>query len=430
MPTRKEDLNSHPELIEYNNSQYQENLPRTTRNQPMKKAATYLSLVLLGAGAALGGNYLVSDSQSSVSVSDSLSSVAIAQEPTSTSQIPTTNGNFITAVVEQVGPAVVRIDSQRTVENQIPDAFNDPYFRQFFGSRLEQIPETRVERGTGSGFIINQDGQIITNAHVIDGADTVTVTLKDGRNFEGKVLGVDPVTDLAVVKIDAENLPTVALGNSDQLKPGESAIAIGNPLGLDNTVTEGIISATGRSSSDIGAPNQRGDFIQTDAAINPGNSGGPLLNQQGQVIGVNTAIIQGAQGLGFAIPINTAQRIADQLIATGKVDHAYIGVQMVALTPEIKEQINSNPNAPISVDQSQGILVVKVVPDSPAARAGIRAGDVIEKINSQTLTAAEQLQNAVDQSGVGKTVQLEVSRNGQTRDVTVQLGTLPVANNN
>src|SRR4028119_20504 len=223
----------------------------------------------------------------------------------------------------------------------MPDVFNDPFFRRFFGSRVPTEPDTRVERGTGSGFIISSNGQILTNAHVVAGADTVSVTLKDGRAFKGKVLGVDTVTDVAVVKIDAGNLPAVSLGNSDQLKPGEWAIAIGNPLGLDNTVTTGIISATGRTSSQVGVPDKRVQFIQTDAAINPGNSGGPLLNASGQVIGMNTAIIQRAQGLGFAIPINTAQRIANQLVTQGKVEHPYLGIQMVTLTPELKKNLNS-----------------------------------------------------------------------------------------
>lgn len=202
----------------------------------------------------------------------------------------------------------MRIDASKTVTSQTPDVFNDPFFRQFFGSELPTPPGKQIERGTGSGFIIGADGRILTNAHVVDGADTVTVTLKDGRTFKGKVLGEDSVTDVAVVKIQANQLPTVALGKSDQLKLGEWAIAIGNPLGLDNTVTTGIISATGRSSSAVGVPDQRVSFIQTDAAINPGNSGGPLLNQRGEVIGMNTAIIQGAQGLGFAIPIDSTLR--------------------------------------------------------------------------------------------------------------------------
>jgi Do/DeqQ family serine protease len=326
--------------------------------------------------------------------------------------------------VQKVGPAVVRIDSSRTVKAQIPDEFNDPFFQRFFGSQMPQ-QQNRVERGTGSGFIISADGRILTNAHVVDGADTVTVTLKDGRTFKGKVLGKDELTDVAVVKIQADNLPLVAIGNSDQLQPGEWAIAIGNPLGLDNTVTTGIISATGRSSNQIGAPDKRVEYIQTDAAINPGNSGGPLLNSRGQVIAMNTAIIQGAQGLGFAIPINTAQHISSQIIATGKVEHPYLGIQMVGLTPQLKQNINSDPNSGLSVNEDKGVLVVKVVPGSPAAKAGIRAGDVIQKLGGQSVTDASSVQKVVENSQVGGDLRLELRRNGQNLNVAVQPGAFP-----
>lgn len=253
----------------------------------LKKSLTNLSLVSLGAATAmLGGHFMPTNPV--------LSQQPIAQLPSA--PIGNTDTNFVSSAVEKTGSAVVRIDSTRTVRN--------PYT---YGRR--------VARGTGSGFIIRSNGLILTNAHVVGGADTVSVTLKNGRSFTGRVLGQDRATDVAVVQIQANNLPVVSLGNSDQLKPGEWAIAIGNPLGLDNTVTVGIISATDRTSRALGSRNREVGFIQTDAAINPGNSGGPLLNQRGQVIGVNTAIIQGAQGLGFAIPINLAQQIANQLIA-------------------------------------------------------------------------------------------------------------------
>lgn len=354
--------------------------------------------------------------------------------PTSNGLLAARGPDFISNMVQQVGPAVVRIDSTRTVSanpsSQLPDMLNDPFFQQFFGSQVpsgaQQPPQSQIERGEGSGFIVNSDGRIITNAHVVDGADQVKVTLKDGRSFEGKVLGSDPVTDVAVIKVEAKDLPTVALGDSDQIQPGISAIAIGNPLGLDNTVTAGIISATSRSSSEVGVPDQRTDFLQTDAAINPGNSGGPLLNEQGQVIGMNTAIIQGAQGLGFAIPINTVKRVADQLVTGGKIDHAYMGVQMLTLTPQVKEQFNSDPNSGLSVDEEEGVLVVKVVPDSPAARAGVRAGDVIHQVGNEAITTADQLQQKVDASGVNSNLQLEVDRNGQPQTFSVKLQSLPI----
>ncbi|WP_081980590.1 HhoA/HhoB/HtrA family serine endopeptidase [Neosynechococcus sphagnicola] len=352
----------------------------------------------------------------------------VAQVPTGrTGLIDASGGNFIATAVEKVGPAVVRIDASRTVKTQVPSMFNDPFFRQFFGDEFPSPPSSRVERGTGSGFIIEGNGLILTNAHVVAGADAVTVTLKDGRNFEGKVLGVDPITDVAVVRIQAQGLPTVALGNSDQLRPGEWAIAIGNPLGLDNTVTAGIISATGRSSSQVGEPDKRINFIQTDAAINPGNSGGPLLNQQGEVVGMNTAIIGGAQGLGFAIPINTARQIADQLVAKGRVDHPFLGIQMTALSPNLKEQINSNPNSGITVQEDQGILIMRVAQNSPAARSGLRAGDVIIKINGRSVTKSEEVQQAVEKSAVGGSLTMEVRRNGQAVSLEVKPGAFPTA---
>jgi Do/DeqQ family serine protease len=320
---------------------------------------------------------------------------------------------------------VVRIEASRTVTTQLPEEFNDPAFRRFFGSQLPSSPPNRMQRGTGSGFIIGADGRILTNAHVVDGADKVKVILKDGRTFQGKVMGKDELTDVAVIKIQAENLPTLKLGNSDQLQPGQWAIAIGNPLGLDNTVTTGIISATGRTSNQIGAPDRRVQYIQTDAAINPGNSGGPLLNARGEVIGMNTAIIQGAQGLGFAIPINTAQRISNQLISTGKVQHPYLGIQMQALTPELKQNINSDPNSGLTVNEDKGVLVVKVVPNSPAAASGIRAGDVIQKLNGQSVADSASVQQAVENSQIGADLRLELRRNGQKLNLSVRPGAFP-----
>ncbi len=294
-----------------------------------KQPVLYLTLLVIGSSAGCS---------SSLGERSNAQERSIPLENNSTSPLPATaNPNYVAKVVQQVGPAVVRIDSTRTVEIS---PFQDPFFQRFFGDQLPT--RERVQRGTGSGFIISADGQILTNAHVVEDADNVSVVLKDGRRFQGKVIGTDPVTDVAVVKINATGLPTVKLGNSDNLQPGQAAIAIGNPLGLNYTVAQGIISATGRDSADIGVPAERVDFIQTDTAINPGNSGGPLLNAQGEVIGINTAIIQGAEGIGFAIPINTAQRIASELIATGRVEHLYIGIYMADLSPQLRQKINQS----------------------------------------------------------------------------------------
>ncbi len=380
-----------------------------------------LSIISLG-GCSLGSKILQPQK---------IDAQPVVNQPTTNSPILTAvgnNPNFVVGVVQKVGPAVVRIDSSKTVTRDVPEEYKDPFFQRFFGERGQSVqPQQRVVRGSGSGFIINADGQILTNSHVVDGADTVTVTLKDGRTFGGKVLGEDPVTDVAVIKIPASSLPVVALGNSDTLQPGEAVIAIGNPLGLNNTVTAGILSATGRSSSDIGgAPDKRVDYLQTDAAINPGNSGGPLLNSRGDVIGMNTAIIQGAQGLGFAIPINSARQIAEQLIANGKVEHPYLGIQMVTLTPEVKQKVNSKFGDRLRINADSGVLLIGVVPSSPAALAGLREGDVIQSINNQSVTKNEEVQKLVDSSKIGVPLQMQVQRNGQATQLTVKPAALPV----
>ena len=381
-------------------------------------------LMLLSGATLLGGCERLNSVQEPQAQQSPLITPPSPEVETSRAVPSTTDPNFVVAAVQKVGPAVVRINASRTVTSRVPEAFNDPVFRRFFGVPEAQ-PRERIVRGTGSGFIINTNGQILTNAHVVNGADRVSVTLKDGRTFEGKVLGEDPVTDIAVIQIQASNLPAIALGNSDAVQPGEWVIAIGNPLGLDNTVTAGIVSATDRSASDIGVSDKRVGFIQTDAAINPGNSGGPLLNSRGQVIGMNTAIIQGAQGLGFAIPINAVQRISQQLITRGEVEHPYLGVQMVTLSPEIKQQLEIESNNRIQIAADRGVLVVRVVPNSPAATAGIRAGDVIQSINNSSVNTTEQVQQLVEKSSVGSQLQLQIQRNGRSAQVAVRLANLP-----
>jgi S1-C subfamily serine protease len=396
------------------------------RQFSIQKGALYLSLMLVGAGTVILGDRFITSAEPT-SQAQIVSQLPPGSSGSTSSRIlSATNPNFIADAVQEVGPAVVRIDSSRTVATRTPEGLNDPFFQRFWGrSGAPTPPSTQVERGTGSGFIVEADGMILTNAHVVDGADQVTVTLKDGRNFTGRVLGTDPVTDVAVVKIDANGLPVAELGDSNQLQPGEWAIAIGNPLGLDNTVTAGIISATDRSSAQVGVPDRRVGFIQTDAAINPGNSGGPLLNEQGQVVGMNTAIIGGAQGLGFAIPINTAQRIADELIADGRVEHPYIGIEMATITPQLKSTLNSDPNSQLTVEEDEGVLVVRVMPNSPAATAGIRAGDVILRIGNETVSDSETVQRVVENSGIGQDLAVELRRNGENRTLTLRPGILP-----
>lgn len=402
------------------------------------KPAIYLLLPLIGTGVTLLGGCSKS---SSVSPSEPTNSQGIVENSRDSSNnsngIPSTSGaagltnrpliptvadtNFVVEVVKKVEPAVVQINTSQTVRNQVPEGLDDP-FRRFFGDAQPTQPSQRTVQGVGSGFVINSNGQILTNSHVVNKADTVTVSFSDGRTLEGKVLGEDQASDIAVVQVAAKNLPTVQLGRSEQVQPGQWAIAIGNPLGLQETVTVGVISATSRSGSDIGVSDKRIDFLQTDAAINPGNSGGPLLNARGEVIGVNTAIISGAQGLGFAIPIDTAQRIAQQLITKGKAEHPYLGVQMVTLTPEVKQKL-SNRNVRLAADR--GILIIRVVQGSPADKAGIKAGDVIQAINKQPVNKADELQRLLENNGVGSQLQLQLQRGGQNLTLAVKPEPLP-----
>jgi S1-C subfamily serine protease len=395
----------------------------------VKQLTLYLTLLAIGGGTGvLASRHLQAENQVSAQtyplVLPARPPLPIAPNPgTATAGIQPNNLNFIAEAVQKVGPAVVRIDASRKVEIPIPEAFRNPMFRRFFGNDGPIPPEERLERGTGSGFILSSDGSLVTNAHVVDGASTVQVTLKDGRTLEGRVVGTDPLTDVAVVKINASDLPTVNLGSSQNLIPGQWAIAIGNPLGLDNTVTVGIISATGRSSSQVGVPDKRVNFIQTDAAINPGNSGGPLLNAAGEIIGINTAIRADAQGLGFAIPIEVAQRVANQLLVKGRVEHPFLGIQMAALSPALKQQLNQETN--LSINQDQGVLVMRVFDNSPADQAGLQRGDIIQKINGVAIKEASKVQELVEANAVGSVLELEVNRNGQVQNFQVKLGAFP-----
>lgn len=328
--------------------------------------------------------------------------------------------NFVMAAVDKAESAVVQVNVSRSVGGNVPD-----FLKPFLGGGPVP-PSGPMLQGLGSGFIIDKSGQVLTNAHVVNEADTVTVTMQDGRVLEGKVMGTDDVTDIAVIQVEAaEDLPTVTLGDSDKVRQGQWAIAIGNPLGLQETVTVGVISGIERSSMAIGVPDKRIDFIQTDAAINPGNSGGPLLNARGDAIGVNTAVIGGAQGLGFAIPINTARDVVQQLLTVGRVEHPYIGVQMVTLNPQIKQQLNKIPGNRLQVESDRGILVAQIQRNSPAAKAGLRAGDIIQEIDAQPVTEAKEVQQLINQAGVGGELSMTVQRRERTVDLTIQPEQLP-----
>jgi S1-C subfamily serine protease len=326
-----------------------------------------------------------------------------------TAPLPT-GSNVIVDAVAKVGPAVVRIDTTKRVVNPL-------------GGLFGQGPSIQQQQGLGSGVITRSDGVILTNAHVVEGASEVTVTLPDGRTFTGKVLGGDPLTDVAVVKVVASRLPVAPLGDSSKVRPGEWAIAIGNPLGLDNTVTAGIISAIQRTNA-VGE-GQRVPYIQTDAAVNPGNSGGPLINDRGQVIGINTAIRQApGAGLSFAIPINVARQIAAQILERGFASHPYIGVRLQALTPQLAQEINATTSQ-CRLPEVNGVVVVDVMAGSPAAKAGLRPCDLITAVGSKAVKNPSEVQLAVDQAQVGTDLQIDVRRGNSSTSITVRPAELP-----
>ena len=330
--------------------------------------------------------------------------------------------NGFSSVLKPVLPAVVNIHSSKVVKPQNGGAmpfFNDPFFQQFFGNQFgQQQMRPEREQSLGSGVIVTSDGTILTNNHVIDGATDIKVQLSDKREFTAKLVGTDPRTDIAVLKIDASGLPTLAIGDSSKLRVGDVVFAVGDPFGVGETATMGIVSATGRSG--LGIENYE-DFIQTDAAINPGNSGGAMVDLHGNLIGINTAIATGGGegniGIGFAIPINMAHSVADQLVAHGKVVRGYLGLYPQDVTPEIAKQFNlSGPG---------GALVSEVSPDSPASKAGLKRGDVILKVNGETVNSANDLRLRISQTPPGTPVKLQVSRDGKLQDVSVDLGEFP-----
>jgi serine protease Do len=318
--------------------------------------------------------------------------------------------------------AVVNISSSRIVKT--PSApygpfFGDPFFRQFFGDQFfRQMPREQREHSLGSGVIMSEDGYILTNNHVVDKATDIKVALPDKREFKGKVVGSDPKTDIAVVKISASELPTLAFGDSDKLQVGDYVFAIGDPFGIGETATMGIVSAKGRGNLAI---EDYEDFIQTDAAINPGNSGGALINARGELIGINTAILAGNgggnQGIGFAVPIDMARRVMDQILKNGKVTRGYLGVVIQEVTPELAKAFKA--------PEGKGALVGDVSSDGPGAKAGFQKGDVIEEIDGQEVSGVNDLRLRIASTAPGTTVHLKVFRNGEPRDVSVTLGQLP-----
>ncbi len=329
-------------------------------------------------------------------------------------------GKAMAEVAAEVRPAIVNISTTRTVKMSGGDNpfYDDPFFKRFFGERFgHQQPRERKSGGLASGVIVSPDGYIITNYHVVKDADEIRVTLTDKREFTAKVIGSDPKTEISVVKIDARDLPTVSWGDSDALEVGEIVLAVGNPFGLNQTVTMGIVSAIGRAN--VGIADYE-DFIQTDAAINPGNSGGALVNVRGQLVGINTAIYStsgGYMGIGFAIPSNMVKTIMNSLIKTGKVVRGWLGVSIQKITPDLATQFN--------LKEENGALVSDIVENSPADKAGLKRGDVIVEYDGKKTDDPNQLRNMVASSLPGEEHTLKVMREGNPVTVKVVIGELP-----
>ncbi len=382
--------------------------------QIRKPAAVALGVIILIVGGVLGIAASPWAGQTVLGSSHTVP-IYISQSGAGSAAGPKSNELGFAPLLKPALPAVVSITSSRVVKVQQSPFFNDPFFQQFFGG--QRPPQEQRERGLGSGVIISPDGYILTNNHVVDKATDIKVLLPDKRQFTGKVIGTDPKTDVAVLKIDAAGLPTIPLGDSSRLQVGDYAFAIGNPFGIGETATMGIVSATGRNGLSIEAYE---DFIQTDAAINPGNSGGALLNARGELIGVNTAILSGGggnQGVGFAIPINMAKYVMDEILKHGKVVRGYIGVGIQEVSPELARVFH--------VSAEKGALVSSVDPSSPGAKAGLQRGDVVTELNGAPINGPNDLRLKVATMTPGTTVHLKIDRNGESRDASLTLGEAP-----
>jgi Do/DeqQ family serine protease len=322
-------------------------------------------------------------------------------------------------VAEQATPAVVNI-STVTTKRRGPSPLmkhfgNDPRFRDFFDRFFEGAPDRRPQTSLGTGAIIDKAGHILTNNHVIENADEITVKLASKQEFKARVVGADAKTDVAVLQVlGAGDLPVLPMGDSDRLRVGQWALAIGNPFGLDHSLAVGVISATGRSEIGITALE---NYIQTDASINPGNSGGPLLNIRGEVVGINTAIVATGQGIGFAIPINLARKVANDLIGKGRVTRGWLGITFQKATPELARSLG--------LQEGAGLVIGQVMPKSPAEAAGLKSGDVLLRFNGQPVTDLQRLQGLVADLEVGREVEIAFRRGQETRSVKVKVGEMP-----
>ena len=333
--------------------------------------------------------------------------------------------NFVANVASKVSPSVVRIDIEREFQtDEFESDLLDPLLRDLLGD-LGTFP--KKERGQGSGVIIDSSGLILTNAHVVERVDRVTITLQNGNQVDGRVVGTDEVTDLALVKINEfSGLESAKLGDSEDIQVGDWAIALGTPYGLESTVTLGIVSSLHRDINTLGFSDKRLDLIQTDAAINPGNSGGPLINSNGEVIGINTLVRSGpGAGLGFAIPINLASKVTNQLLTNGEVIHPYLGAQLVLLNERIAKEHNQDPNALIVLPERSGALVQSVVPQSPAEEGGLRRGDLVINAEGNVINDPKSLLMQVENAQIGEPFELEVLRNNIEINLSIKPAALP-----
>lgn len=396
----------------------------------MEKNSNFMSLIamFIACISMTTSGWLLYDKQSSNTATGAVSSLSSknAAEKVISSNPSFLTKNVISQIAQNVEPIVVNIDTKRSVT--LPDSpfgfgnslrdfqfFFGPGFSPFEGHSAKPAPQKYQTQGAGSGVIIRSDGYILTNNHVIKDADDIQVTLSDDRKFKGKVVGRDNFTDLALIKIEAKELPVAKFGKSDAVHPGDWAIAIGNPMGLDHTVTFGIVSALGRSLASLGS---NVELIQTDAAINPGNSGGPLLNINGEVIGLNTAIRGDAQNIGFAIPIDTAHDVVDQLLEHGKIARPYLGIYMQDLDAKLAKSLGLP-------EDTKGILVARVAPESPAAKAGLKTGDVITRVDTKEVKDSKQIQKLVREHKPGEKLNLLINRNGHLVPIETEIGDYP-----
>ncbi len=358
--------------------------------------------------------------------------IATANPPASLKLASPTEGpsrNSFAPIVRQVLPEVVNISTSKVVKTGFSGRMMpmDPFFRQFFGDNSDgqfntpRFPQAQRERSLGSGVIVSPEGYILTNNHVVAGATEILVTTSDKRQYKARVVGADPKTDLAVLKVDATNLPAITIADSSKVQVGDYALAIGDPFGVGETVTMGIVSATGRTNLGI---EDYEDFIQTDAPINPGNSGGALVNDRGELIGINTAILShgsgGNEGVGFAIPTNLARNIMDQIVSNGKVTRAYMGAYIQGVSPELAKAFGET--AP------RGALIGDVEPGSPAQKSGLEKGDIVVALDGKPITDSNQLRMSISMMAPGTTANLKVWRNGSEHDIAVKLGELPAEN--